>query len=353
MKKIKILFYSHAIDFGGTWRSHERILLNLNKEQFDVYVFYNPNQNNNRLEFLKTVLSEDRIIPFYASLDKLGPEFGYPYRETNFKELAKEYNFDIIHFARSGYFEWPFNERLCPIQIETNIFGGKDNSEFLDYSVTICNTINDIRGGSDEIIYNPIPKPLKNNDNLLEHLSIPDNYFVFGRIGRKDNFHPIALDAVYELKKERNDFRYIIIGPCEQTINKIKSLNLGDVCILLETTNDDEFIHKFHNTLDLFLHYRSDGECHSTAISQAMSYGIPIISHYAGFNGQIETINNGGFVANNSSEYLNFLIRIVNDVNFYKTISNNAKLQSKKFEEPIIVNKWENIYQSLYFKKIS
>jgi hypothetical protein len=351
MKKIKILFYSHTIDFGGTWRSHERILLNLNKEQFDVYVFYNPNQNNNRLEFLKTVLSEDRIIPFYASLDKLGPEFGYPYRETNFKELAKEYNFDIIHFARSGYFEWPFNERLCPIQIETNIFGGKDNSEFLDYSVTICNTINDIRGGSDEIIYNPIPKPLKNNDNLLEHLSIPDNYFVFGRIGRKDNFHPIALDAVYELKKERNDFRYIIIGPCEQTINKIKSLNLEDVCILLETTNDDEFIHKFHNTLDLFLHYRSDGECHSTAISQAMSYGIPIISHYAGYNGQIETINNGGFVANNSSEYLNFLIRIVSDVDFYKTISNNAKLQSKKFEEPIIVNKWENIYQSLYSKK--
>jgi len=71
MKKIKILFYSHTIDFGGTWRSHERILLNLNKDKFDVYVFYNPNQNNNRLDFLKTKLSEDRIIPFEASKIKI------------------------------------------------------------------------------------------------------------------------------------------------------------------------------------------------------------------------------------------------------------------------------------------
>ena len=35
MRKIKILFYSHTIDFAGTWRSHERVLLMLNKEIFD------------------------------------------------------------------------------------------------------------------------------------------------------------------------------------------------------------------------------------------------------------------------------------------------------------------------------
>ena len=30
--KYKIAFYSHSIDYAGTWRSHERILLNLNQE---------------------------------------------------------------------------------------------------------------------------------------------------------------------------------------------------------------------------------------------------------------------------------------------------------------------------------
>ena len=71
MKKIKILFYSHTIDYGGTWRSHERILLNLNPDLFDVYVFYNPNQDNNRLDYLKTKLIKCRwviIIVFTNSL---------------------------------------------------------------------------------------------------------------------------------------------------------------------------------------------------------------------------------------------------------------------------------------------
>jgi hypothetical protein len=200
MKKIKILFYSHTIDYGGTWRSHERILLNLNPDLFDVYVCYNPNQDNNRLDYLKTKLEDYQLIPFKASIDKLGSDVGYPYRETNFTEIVKSYNFDIIHFARSGYFEWPFNQRICPIQLETNIFGGKDNSEFLDCSVTICNKINEIRGNSDYIIYNPIPLPLNSKDNLISELNIPEGFHIFGRIGRKDNFHPITLNSLKKLK---------------------------------------------------------------------------------------------------------------------------------------------------------
>lgn len=351
MKKIKILFYSHTIDFGGTWRSHERLLLNLNKDKFDVYVFYNPNQNNNRLDFLKTKLDNSKIIPFLASTEKLGSEHGYPYKTTNFEDLVKKYNFDIIHFARSGYFEWPFNKRLCKLQIETNIFGYMDQSPYLDYSVAICETISNLRGGSNEIIYNPIPVLEKEkNNNLKKSLNLDDNIPIFGRIGRKDNFHPISLESLSILKKRGYKFKYIIIGACDIAINKINELNLNDECVIVETTNDDDFIHKFHNSIDVFLHYRSDGECHSTAISQAMSYGIPVISHFAGYNGQSETINNGGFVAKNSEEYVEFLIKLLENKSFYNSISENAKIQSNKFDESLIVNKWENIYESLYSK---
>ena len=354
MKKIKILFYSHTIDYGGTWRSHERILLNLNKEQFVVYVFYNPNQNNNRLDYLKTKLGDDKIIPFEASKEKLGHEYGYPYVKNNFFELCEKYKFDIIHFARSGYYEWPFTQRISPIQIETNIFGGKDNTLFLDYSVSICDTISKLRGGCDEIVYNPIPLPYSDNkdNNLKRILNLNNDTPIFGRIGRKDNFHPIAFESLYKLKKNGLKFKYIIIGACENAINKINELQLNDECVILDTTNDDDLIDKFHNTIDVFLHYRSDGECHSTAISQAMMYGIPVVSHFAGHNGQIETIANGGFVANNINEYSNFISNLISDKIFYKSISNNAKLQSKKFEESLIVSKWEKIYKSLYMKNI-
>lgn len=340
----KILFYSHTIDFAGTWRSHERILLNLDKNLFDVYVFYNPNQLNDRLDFIKEQLGEDKVIPFSASFDKESPSSGYKYRETNFSELAKSMNFDIIHFARGGYYEWPFIERIAPVQIETNIFGFRDHSEFLDCSVTICNRIDHIRGGSDHIIYNPIPLPLESNDDLKSELNIPDTYHIFGRIGRKANFDPIALQSLRMVKNMGYKFKYIILGACDKTIDLINTLDLVDDCIIIETTNDDDFIHRFNNTMEIFLHYRSDGECHSTAIAQSLIYGVPVISHYAGYNGQAETIGDGGYVANNSNDYTDYLIRLLNDKDLYNEVSNKARKRGMDFEQKKIIKQWEKIY---------
>lgn len=351
MKKIKILFYSHTIDYAGTWRSHERILLNLDKNIFDVYVFFNPNKDNNRLSYLKTKLNENKIIPFYASVEKNGGDLGYSYKENNFVEVCNKYNFDIIHFARGGWYEWPFTQRICPIQIETNIFGSRDNSDYLDCSVAICDVISKVRGGSDYTVYNPIPLPYDDKNNLLKEFKIPKEYFVFGRIGRPDNFDPISLDVLYKFKQTRNDFVYIVIGACNSFKNKVNEMGLNDVCIILNTTNDDYFIHKFYNSLDLFLHYRSDGECHSTAISQSMIYGVPVLSHEAGLNGQIETIGNGGFVAKNTEQYLYYLNMITNKVDVYDMIAKNAKIISKNYELESVVKKWESIYKKLYNNK--
>lgn len=350
MEKIKILFYSHTIDFAGTWRSHERILLNLDKKLFDPYVFYNPNQDNNRLEFIIDNLGLDKTIPFQASIDKLGSDKGYPYRESNFNVIAKSMNFDIIHFARSGYYEWPFIERLSPIQIETNIFGGRDTSSNLDYSVAICNRISQLRNGSDEVIYNPIPLPIENSDTLKEELNIPDDYFVFGRIGRKAHFYPISYIVLKKLKDLGYKFKYIIIGACENAMNAIKYFGLQDDCIVVETTNDDFFIHKFYNTIDVFLHYRNDGECHSTAIAQSLIYGKPVISHFAGYNGQSETIDKGGRVCQNEQEYLSFLLELLNNKPFYQQVSELAKKRGLDFEQSKIVSQWENVYKKLIKK---
>lgn len=348
---IKILFYSHTIDFAGTWRSHERILLNLDKDQFDVYVFYNPNLLNDRLDYIKDQLGEDKVIAFDASLDKESPSTGYKYRETNFSELAKSMNFDIIHFARGGYYEWPFIERIAPLQIETNIFGFKDNSNFLDCSVTISNRVNDIRGGSDYVVYNPIPLPFESSDDLKSELNIPNNYHVFGRIGRKANFSPIAIESLNIIKNMGYNFKYIIIGACEHAINLINRLGLSDNCIILETTNDDEFIHRFNNTIDIFLHYRSDGETFGTAIAQAMIYGKPVISHFSGYNAQDEIIKDGGYVANNVNDYTEYLLNLLNDKEIYNKISNNAKERAMDFEESKIVKQWEEVYIKNIVKK--
>ena len=82
--KIKIAFYSHSIDYAGTWRSHERILLNLNQDIFQPYVLYNQSIENNRLDFIIEKLGCEFVIPFLASTEKTGPDMGYTFINTNF-----------------------------------------------------------------------------------------------------------------------------------------------------------------------------------------------------------------------------------------------------------------------------
>ena len=223
--KIKIVFYSHTIDYAGTWRSHERIILNLDKNKFIPYIVYNTNANNNRLEYVKNILGDEFVIPFSATTEKTNSSLGYKPFSTNFEEKLLEINPDIIHFARSGYYEWPFTKRLSPIQIETNIFGFKDNSPYLDCSISICETIDKLRGGSDSVIYNPIPKPIGLKENLRNLLNIDENTLVLGRIGRPSNFTPISIEASKMLKDTGLKFKYIIVGPCNETKNKIKQLH--------------------------------------------------------------------------------------------------------------------------------
>jgi glycosyltransferase involved in cell wall biosynthesis len=348
--KIKIVFYSHTIDYAGTWRSHERIILNLDKNKFIPYIVYNTNANNNRLEYVKNILGDEFVIPFSATTEKTNSSLGYKPLSTNFDDIIKKISPDIIHFARSGYYEWPFDKRVCPIQIETNIFGFKDNSPYLDCSISICKTIDKLRGGSDSVIYNPIPKPIGLKENLRNLLNIDENTLVLGRIGRPSNFTPISIEASKILKDTGLKFKYIIVGPCNETKNKIEQLHLEDYFILYEPTNDDDFIDKFYNTIDIFAHYRFDGECHSTAIAQAMTYGKPVISHFAGYNGQLETIGDSGFVVNNSMEYFLSILKLTKDKNLYKNLSELSIKNSEKYLIQNIIPKIETTYLNLLKK---
>ena len=104
-------------------------------------------------------------------------------------------------------------------------------------------------------------------------------------------------------------------------------LKIPDV-ILIEPTADDSFIDRFHRTIDVMLHYRSDGEVHSTAIAQAMMYGIPVISHVTDqYNGQMETIGKAGGVARDLNEYISFAEQLIVNRKLRMALSQKAKKQ--------------------------
>lgn len=336
----RILFFTHEIDYAGTWRSHERIIEKLDRTRFEPFVAYwDKCPNNNRLDIVAKLVGDDHIISYSRTADTKPRGESYEPVKTNFARVIEPYNFDIIHYARSGYPEWPFIKRLAPVQIETNIFGYRDDTPYLDGSIAIANCVAEMRGGADVVIPNPIPAAMP-GPNLRDQLNIPSTAIVCGRIGRPANFTPIAFEAYLEISNKHPELYFVIIAPHPGT----RSYKLPNV-ILIEPTNDDYFIDSFYRTIDLFLHYRSDGEIHSTAIAQAMMHRVPIISHTSHkYNGQAETIGPGGFIADDPGQYAKFLDRLVNDLDLRINVGNAGYLRALDFEARSVVDRIMEFY---------
>jgi len=188
---------------------------------------------------------------------------------------------------------------------------------------------------------------IDNNNNLLDEYNLSKDVPIFGRIGAGE-FSPISLEALSKYKNMGFDFKYIIICPCQNAIDTINNLNLKDNCILIDCSSDDDLIHKFNNTIDIFLHYRSNGETFGMGIAQSLMYGKPVISHFGNDNAQVEVIGNGGYVCRNSEDYLEKIIELTQDKEKYSQLSKNALNKSKEYDELHITKLWEEFYIEKY-----
>lgn len=348
---IRLGLYSHTIDYAGTWRSHERIAEILQKNsEYEVFVFYSDIVENSRLEDAKKILKDCTFVPFERTKQKTGSDSGWSPLKNNIDQAVKDHKIDILHFARSGYYEWPFTSRLAPVQIETNIFGYQDSSNFLDGSIVISEALRLSPNERREIIYNPIPRPSSNFSDiksLREELQISQNSLVFGRIGRPSNFTPVSLIAYANFVKYSPNSKYVIIGPCKEAKLAVSQLNIESKVIFLDPTNDDEYIERFHKTIDIFAHYRSDGETFGTAIAQAMIYGIPVITHFAGQNGQALTIGEGGFCVSSHQEYESKMRELSNRDVMISVGKSAEKHARTHYDQRSVVDKIDKFYRKI------
>ena len=339
---------AHMVDFAGVWKGHERIINLLDPNKFETFVLYWDNQDEHtdmsRLEIAKRELPSTMFIPYSRSLEKKQP--AWTPVSTNFSERFKGM-FDIIHYVRSGYPEWPFTERLAPLQIETNIFADLDETPYLDKSMAVCNYIADRRGKIDAVVYPPMRPAITEGSNFREELGLNKDTVVFGKIGRPDSslFTPIALDAFNQLYKSgRHDIAYLSFAPCEKAKQYVKDNDIQKVYFLPPSSHTED-VDKFYRTLDVFAHYRLDGECQSTAIAEAMMYGLPCISHPShAFNGQGETIGGGGFIAATPEEYCQRLRELL-DPEVRRVIGGRAyKRAMNNYEETLVGKQLEALY---------
>lgn len=353
MQKVRIGFYTHHWDYAGTARSHEQIALNINKELFDPFILYWPGANNPRLPYLEEKLGKDNLIPFDRSTEKTDAASGYAPVQNNIKEVCKQFKLDILHVARGGHFEWPLNDRVCSIQVETKIFTDQEPRTYVDWSFPIVPFVG--YESKQTVVPNPISYPLTDPSigSFRGDPGIDKETVVYGRIGREGNWSPHGIAGFQAAIDVNPNSYFLIIAPCPEDVEFYNSWEHKDRVRLIPPTADDRFIQKFFNTLDVFLHYRADGEVCSVAIAQAMANKLPVVSHTSTvYNGQVEMLYGCGFVADSKEAYVAHVQNLARDKQLRVFTGTSAYQQYQMMYSPEAVLPWyENDYIRLYIER--
>ena len=311
--KTKILFYHiSGLSSGGTEKFLQIIAKHLDKSKFEVFFMYSPKPRSSsggiRLDSRKPYLTESAtLFEFdYKEIEQTYPYFVVDQKPT-IHEIIHEHNIDIICTAGSGYTEYPINTiKNIPI-ILINIFGSPAVQPNIRKHISISHAVDAliapyIPAKKREVIYIQSEDPLEiysssktkeMRQSLRSKFNIPENAFVFGRIGRADDniFDPIGINAFEQVVKKYPSAHYLIMSTPPILEKIVRERNIPNVHFLPPSGQESD-VWSFHFTIDTLAHFRLDGESFGLNIAESMIAGNPIITHKSQiWNAHLEYLN--------------------------------------------------------------
>ena len=363
MAKIKVAFIKFGgMAIGGTEKVLQTIAAELPKDEFDVDYFYcdaapyigsdfvHPDTDSSRIEYCKS--HGVNLIKFNVQYKDLRTQT-HDWVNTDFWEHFNEEDYDVIQTGRSGHPEYPFiHINKTPIVDSIHLSGMAENKHNAIKTVLLSKEQKNkwiMSGGPADkavIIPNPLSIPDVGDTNYREEFGWQDK-FIFGLHQRRDNhiFSPIPLEAYDEIEDDNTAF--LLLGGSDSYQKQAKDLGLKNFKYL-PTTGKLELIHKFLNTLDVYAHGRSDGEQCSCAIIEAMSHGLPVISHTAPSMGQLEQIGDAGKVTKDYLDYSEVMVDMIDNKNYYnKCAQNSKKRYNEIYKLESIIKRYTDIYKGV------
>jgi len=355
LNKIKVAFVKFGgMAIGGTEKVLQTIAANLPEDKFGVTYFYcdaapyigsdwkHPDTHQSRVKYVTS--HGVNVIKFDVGYKNiLIPT--HDWIETNFWEVFDEDDYDLVVTGRSGHPEYPFClMHKVPIVDTIHLSGMAENKSNVYKTVLISEEQRKkwVWAGGDQkkstVIANPVYCPITNESYLYP------NKFVFGLHQRDDDgiFSPIPLKAYRKIESESTMF--LMLGGSKLYQSQANDLGIKNITFL-PTTSDLMQIHKFLNSLDVYAHGRIDGEQCSTAIIEAMSHGLPVISHYAQSNGHVEQISDTGKVVHNVDDYALTMEKFMNDHEYYlDCVNKTTKRYLANYELKSIIEKYSSLF---------
>jgi len=349
-KKPIIIHHLNDLTLGGTEKMVQIHLSQFVKDGvFDHYLAYRSQGDKAREEYFKEILGSEKLLCYDSHSTLL-----------NIIRHKKPF---ILHRYSAGIPEFPFVKEIKEHTkhfVSTSVFGNQDESIEISKIIYVSkwaqwhagkvgNSSKGISYPNHHVVRNPIEASYS-TENLREEFNIPEDAFVFGRIGRDDEsiYDPINIQAYAQVENEHTFF--VLVNPSSRCRADLRGLNIKNARFMERTTSEVR-LSKFYNTIDVLAHSRKDGEINPANVWEAFAHGKPVVSHYAHpFNGHIEVIRDCGFVVlkGDVNEYARIMKKFINkDIDYFK-LSEKCINNWQEICTPDIVSKLQlEIYKEL------
>lgn len=331
MIRVAVVTY-YGLDKGGTEKFLQTVSALLPKEKYIVDYYYIDNEKERVSAIKREYLKNNRVnlIPYQCEKVEAKKRIVYQ-RKSNFSQKFK--GADLILTGSSGFSEEIlFNIKNIPIVQTIHYVDGADNQYNISRVLHISEFSKNmwVKKGGDRLrvgmISHPIIIPKYEKIDIRKKFGIRDDDFVFGLHQRKSDyiFSDIPLNAYKKIENEHTAF--IICGGSEKYRNQAKELQLKNI-YFIDATDSNDVIYSFLSSIDVYAHGRFDGELNSTALAEAMFFGLPIITHPSDvYNGHLEVIDENGYIAEDVEEYSEKMNLLMKD----KAVFRKCSVESKK-----------------------
>lgn len=283
---MRILTITPSLSIGGTERAAQNFSIGYKKLGHDV-----------------VVLNHGRDGVRRRNIEAAGCKV-YTIEELTDRALEKLNlgSFDVVHVHREGRKNERENELLAwarksaKIIAETNVFFAVDYSagrSLIDIHFQLAE-INSWhwqrRGGTNlsTVVPNPVDAEefplcsLEDVKKFREFNKVPADAFVFGRIGQPipGKWDPIIVRAFEKLAAENSKVYLLLVGPSGDVRREVCRLPIDarQRVLLLDTMDDPWRLGICYSSMDCFLHAARQGESFGYVLTEALLYGLPVIT---------------------------------------------------------------------------
>ncbi len=304
----------------------------------------------------------------------------YSYRISR---MIKKLNLDVVHthhFLVCGQIAWYYAKKFNIPLVFTHHTRYDLYTHYLPYvpkeiskplALSLCaffanscdTVIAPTQDIKDSLLVNKVKKPIivlpsgidierfsqYREEKIREKYNIDKNKIVLISVSRLAPEKNISflLKAFKKIHLKNPQTCFIIVGdgPSQKDLNK-EAENLGlKKEIIFTGSVDQKEIPFYYKAGDIFI-FSSSSEVQPTVITEAMASGLPIVAVKAcGVKDVLENKENGFLVPDNLQKFSQAVLRLINNENLRKVISQKAKAAAKEFSVEKATKKLIKIYQ--------